>query len=92
VRCFSFSGESGGEEREVEIDGVKTKVWTAKREGWATIPTAYDFLIVNAATIEPGQEGFDMREWHEKGWIHYMDTLGEVGEPRWGKPYEGGSY
>jgi hypothetical protein len=94
VRCFSYSGKDRGEEREVEIDGVKTKVWTAKREGWASGMTAngYDYLTVNATTIEPGQEGFDMREWHEKGWIHYLDTLGEVGEPRLGKPHEGGMY
>jgi hypothetical protein len=29
------------------------------------------YLTVNASTLEAGQEGLDLREWHEKGWIRY---------------------
>ncbi|TVY39163.1 hypothetical protein LOCC1_G004806, partial [Lachnellula occidentalis] len=38
-------------------------VWTAKRESWlsGTSTKGFDYLSVNGATVEPGQEGFDMR-------------------------------
>jgi len=38
------------------------------------------------------QEGFDMREWTEKGWVIYLDVLKEVEEDRLEKPFEGGMY
>lgn len=93
MRCFSFTGE--GERREVEIeekDGKKEKkmVWTPKREGWVEKETGY--LTVNAVTLEPGQEGLDLRQWTEKNWIAYLDTKDKVGEARLGKPHEGGMY
>jgi hypothetical protein len=31
-----------------------------------------------------------MREWHEKGWIVYLDNCREVEEDRVGRPCEGG--
>ncbi|TVY51687.1 hypothetical protein LCER1_G006546 [Lachnellula cervina] len=94
VRCFAYAGKGEGEEREVEIEGERKMVWTAKREGWVSGTSAkgFDYLTVNAVTIEPGQEGFDMREWIEKGWVAYLDVRDEVGEPRFGRPYEGGAY
>jgi hypothetical protein len=73
---------------------VKTKVWGPK-EPWAE-GTENGYLSVNAATLEAGQEGLDLREWAEKGWIAYLDTLSapqlEPRENRLGKPYEGGMY
>ncbi|TVY36244.1 hypothetical protein LSUB1_G007064 [Lachnellula subtilissima] len=92
VRCFAFAGE--GEEREVDVEGEKRMVWSAKREGWVkgTSAKGFDYLTVNGMTIEPGQEGFDMREWVEKGWIAYLDVKDRVGEPRFRRPYDGGVY
>ncbi|TVY14325.1 hypothetical protein LARI1_G008171 [Lachnellula arida] len=89
---FCFCGE--GEEREVEIEGERKMVWTAKRDRWVSGTSAkgFDYLTVNGVTIEPGQEGFDMREWMEKGWIAYLDVRDGVGEPRFSRPYDGGAY
>jgi hypothetical protein len=50
------------------------------------------YLSVNAHTLEPGQEGLDLREWTEKGWIAYLDMKDQVGESRLGEPHEGGIY
>lgn len=73
--------------------GVR-KVWKCKSEGWVESETGY--LSVNAVTLEPDQEGLDLREWTEKGWIAYLDTRGEtleVCEPaRMGRPHDGGMY
>jgi hypothetical protein len=49
-------------------------------------------LSVNASTLEPGQEGLDLKEWTEKGWIAYLDYKYEVGERRLRKPHDGGMY
>lgn len=89
VRCFNLTGE--GEVRDVEIEGEgMKKVWTAKREGWVEGEGSY--LSVNAATLEADQEGLDLREWTEKGWIAYLDIKNEVGEDRLRKPHHGGMY
>ena len=88
VRCFAFSGES--EVREVEIDGNKQQVWTPKRAGWNEPGTGY--LSVNGITLEPGQEGLNLKEWHEKGWIQYLDMKNHELEDRLGEPHEGGIY
>jgi hypothetical protein len=90
VRCFAFMGE--GEVREVEIGGEKMQVWGAKKEGWVEGTGHGCYLSVNAATLEAGQEGLDLREWHEKGWIAYLDVLDEVEGNRLGKPFKGGMY
>jgi hypothetical protein len=90
VRCFAFMGE--GEIKEVEIEGKVVKAWAPKKEGWVEGTSNTGYLSVNAATLEAAQEGLDLREWAEKGWIAYLDFLGEVGETRLGKPHEGGMY
>ncbi len=79
--------------REVDIDGLKTEVWSAKREGWVEgAEEGTGYLSVNAATLEAGQEGLDLREWQDKGWIAYLDTKDGVEEDRLGKPHVGGMY
>jgi len=75
--------------KEVEIAGETTKAWVPK-EPWMEGNGTY--LSVNAATLDAGQEGLDLREWAEKGWIAYLDWLGETKEDRLGKPHEGGMY
>lgn len=76
-------GES--EIKEVEVEGK-----AVKKAGWVEGSSNTGYLSVNAATLEAGQEGLDLSEWTEKGWIAYLDFLGEIEEARLGKPYEGG--
>ncbi len=81
-----------GEVKEVEIGGEKVRVWAPKEDGWKEGTQYTGLLSVNAATLEAGQEGLDLRQWTEKGWITYLDFLNKVGEDRLGAPYEGGMY
>lgn len=89
VRCFAFTGDS--ETKEVEVDGEKRTVWAPKAEGWDE-DTRGSYLSVNAQSLEPGQEGFNILEWTEKKWISYLDYYYMAGEPRLKEPYEGGTY
>lgn len=88
MRCFAVAGE--GEIRGVEIEGSKSEAWMVKSEGWDE--SGMNYLTINAATLEPGQEGFNLKEWTEKGWIAYFDTKDEVGEGRMRESHEGGMY
>lgn len=103
VRCFVVMGEGEVTEREVEVrerveyggqvnGGRKEmrKVWKLKKEGYQENATGY--LSVNAQTIEPAQLGGDLREWQEKKWVCYIDTLDEVGEHTFDRPHRGGIY
>jgi hypothetical protein len=89
VRCFTATG--GGEVKEVEIEGEKKQVWSVKKEGWdeAEGPS---YFSLNAASLEPGQEGLNLKEWTEKGWIDYYDSKEDAGEYRFGEPHDGGMY
>lgn len=99
VQCFAF-GAIGDLDEKVEIDleawlgkaseGKKTKVWRPKKEGYEEEKTA--MLKVNATSLDVGQEGLDLREWHEKGWVAYVDGLDRKEEGRLGKPHRGGCY
>jgi len=88
VRCFAFAGE--GEVVEKDVLGEKKRVWVPKRSGYEKGNISY--LSVNAQTIEPGQEGFDLKEWHEKKWVCYLDCLDEKEDDRFGQPHRGGTY
>lgn len=107
VRCFVFMGE--GEEVEVEdkdvlaLEGVKRKdgervtAWRPKKEGWQEGRLDHGcYLSVNALTIDPEQEGFDLREWKETGVIAYLDTRRsgqpDRGMPNFEQPHPGGVY
>jgi len=88
VRCFSLIGE--GEVRTEDVEGEKKReVWGFKRKEWDEADKKY--LSVNALTLEPDQEGLDLREWVEKGWIAYLDHSGKeesnMGQPHAGDPY-----
>ena len=102
VRCFAFSGEgevrplpSSSTNTGVLAEGEEKQVWTPKREGWNKDSWASS-LTVNATTLDAKQQGLDLREWHEKKWIVYIDCLGEDeadDEPaRTERPHEGGTY
>lgn len=89
VRCFAFNGES--EVRDVlDMQGKEVRAWTPRRDGWEEAKTGY--LSVNAATLDQDQEGLDLREWSEKGWIAYLDCKYGPGETRLKEPHEGGMY
>ncbi len=78
--------------RRVDVEGLgSSEVWMIKREGWNE-DTGSSYLSVNTATLEPDQEGLDLREWAEKGWIQYFDSRHEVGEDRLREPHVGGMY
>lgn len=50
------------------------------------------YLSVNAVTLEPSGD-IDLRKWHEKGWVSYVDSRNEEELPtRLGEPHEGGMY
>lgn len=88
VRCFDFTGKS--ELITTTLEGKEVRAWKPKKEGWKENQTGY--LSINACTLEQDQEGLDLREWHEKRWIGYLDCKEEVGEDRFGEPYPGGIY
>jgi hypothetical protein len=67
-----------GEPKVVEVEGKKV--------------TRPFYLSVNAVTLEPSED-IDLRKWHDKGWIFYVESLREDGTPmRVGEPHEGGMY
>jgi len=78
----------------VEFNGEKKKVkgWGIKREDWEGELGNDGYLSVNAVTLDQRQEGLDMREWTEKGWVLYYDTRKEVEEEQMGRPHEGDMY
>jgi hypothetical protein len=95
VRCFAISGKGGAEDGEIvekEIDGTKKEVWVMKSDDKRHADGSFSYLSINAQTLEPGQEGLDLREWYEKKWVHYLDCLDEEGEDRFVEPHRGGTY
>jgi hypothetical protein len=98
VRCFAHRGP--GEIVSVDLDHWKknggerisgsTKVWALKEGNKADD----EYLSVNAVTLDAGQDGLDLREWHERKWICYGDYLHDVDyeEDAFGRPPKGGTY
>ena len=99
-RCFTFVGE--GEHDEVDLGalgvagehaGRTTKVWRVKKVNQDS--DAPRDLSINGHSIDASQEGLDLREWVDKGWIKYVECLSVEGEgvPKFGdKPFLGGTY
>ena len=87
VRCFGFNNT--GEVRTEDVGGEKKEVWGFKRKEWDEAEKKY--LTVNALTLEPKQEGFDLREWVDKGWVAYYDysknERDQMALPHAGDPY-----
>ena len=105
VRCFVYGGNPGVNEeidlgtwKEEEAEGKSTKIWRPKEGEWLVnvgdkeIAAPSCYLSVNAVTIEPGQDGFDLKEWSEKGWVAYGDGKDRAGPFRYGQPYNSGIY
>jgi hypothetical protein len=64
--------------------------WTVEKDG-KEVDVPIHYLSVNAVTLEPGGE-IDMKMWHEKGWIFYVDSRFRKGTMRPGEPHEDGMY
>jgi hypothetical protein len=43
------------------------------------------YFSLSAATLVAGQEGVDLRVWHENGWVAYCDFLDKEGTWRFGR-------
>lgn len=73
------------------------EVWRPRKEGWGEGhggegEGGAGYLSVNAVTLEAGQEGLDLREWTERGWVGYYDSLDHRGEELFARPCRGGAY
>jgi len=108
VRCFTIAGKGEVNEVELPTtllqscgvtDGTgegetkKVKAWSIVKEGWSEGKGTPGYFSLNAVTLDEGQEGLDLREWHENGWVGYVDSLDDYGKPeRGGKPHRCGMY
>lgn len=101
VRCFTVCADKT-ETVDIELpssvlqgkgDGTeKVKVWRIAKEGFREGKGKSGYFSLNAATLEAGQEGLDLRQWHENGWLAYCDSLDNEGPWRFGRPHRGGMY
>jgi hypothetical protein len=64
-----------------EPDGKTQKVSVTKPDGvWLKnvngekVPIPMHYLSVNAVTLDGGEDGVDLREWHEKKWVYYVES------------------
>lgn len=112
VRVFGMGGEWEQVELDVEkwagkeSDGKLQKAWRSNPypmekytatglDGKTTRPLHY--LSVNAVTLEGGEGGVDLKEWHENGWVFYVNSRDREKTPmkskmRFGEPHDMGMY
>jgi hypothetical protein len=86
-----WAGNDGG-------DGKTQKVWVTRGKGdtyteladGKEIEKPLHYVSINAVTLE----GVDLREWHEKKWIFYVENRERKNgtKVRYGAPHEGGMY
>ncbi|KAL6852737.1 hypothetical protein ACO1O0_007285 [Amphichorda felina] len=99
-RCFIFMGEGEVVDADLGALGVgegTVKAWRPKKDGWKEGKVKHGcYLSVNAYTLDPDQEGLDLREWKEKKWVYYLDDLKSgqegAGGPSYERPHPGGAY
>jgi hypothetical protein len=83
--------EWAGTKKEGEQESVQ-KVWKPIFESKDGKDNERCYLSVNAVTLEL-TEDTDLRKWHERGWIAYLERRRKDGTPtRFGEPHEGGTY
>ncbi len=101
TRGFALSGEGEVVEKDLSELGIdlksmglgepsKRELWHPKKP-WTEGRKGY-YLSINANTLEPGQEGLDLREWTEKKWICYLDCLDAKEDVQFERPQRGGGY
>jgi hypothetical protein len=83
------TGEKKGDDDELK----RIRVWRPKKEGWdeALGKGAKSYLSVNMTSLDAGQEGLDLREFVDKGWIVYSNYLSGTLNTSL-KPSPGGMY
>lgn len=87
-----WAGSKPTEEEDELQPVLKTRITTrARTVNGKEVKEDYHYLSVNAVTLEPSDE-IDLRMWHEKGYVIYMDCRNRSGPPRLEKPYKGGMY
>jgi len=78
-------------------EGEEVKCWMPKKETWREFQATDSgernaYLSINAHTLEPKQEGFDLRDWVEQKRVAYLDLLEFKGEDSMERPHVGGTY
>ncbi|KAF2185582.1 hypothetical protein K469DRAFT_539275, partial [Zopfia rhizophila CBS 207.26] len=85
VRCFTWVGEGDLIDNDLPSDLLERANMDGAEKVWRPSPLQkvdkpWDegleggcYVSVNALTLDQGQEGADLREWVEKGWVHYLD-------------------
>ena len=67
--------------------------WSPKSEGWEEDGEARtSYFSLNLITVDAAQEGFDLREIHERGWVQYLDAIDYMPEERTTRPHQHGMY
>jgi hypothetical protein len=105
-RCFNFAGEGEVISADLALLGIEedmrkrvkaevdeqgqTKVWRPK-PGFIDAANQ-GYLSVNGYSLDARQEGLDLREWHEKEHVMYLEYLDSPQQNRYGRPFEGGAY
>lgn len=90
VRCFAYCGDGEVDEIDLEeklsgkSEGKMTRVWRY------TKPTEH-YLSINGLTIEPDQEGFDLRHAVKEKWVLYDDMKDGL-PPSADYPHRGGAW
>jgi len=103
VRCFTIRGDTENAEVELPVDVLqavgldakesdgKVKVWKPVKEGWKEGKGGDNYFSLNATTLNEGQEGLDLRAFHDNGVIGYVDSLDRTAGNST-KPHRGGMY
>lgn len=61
------------------------------KDDWSELST--HMLRVNAHALDAAQEGLDLREWHERKWVQYVNWYDEVdGARSYERPFHYGTY
>jgi hypothetical protein len=106
VRVFGLGGQWEPVELDVDKwvgkdggDGKSRKVWVTRPKDITTVVDGkevtkpFHYLSVNAVTLDVGEGGVDLKEWHEKGWIFYVENYKSgVGLRQPDRPFPCGMY
>jgi hypothetical protein len=88
---FASAGTYEVVEKEITLPDGSTatrKVWKLHDD----TDKQASYLSVNMHTIDVNQPGFDLRQFHEKGMIRYLDRLDDETPKAGDVPYPGGLY
>jgi hypothetical protein len=90
VEKWAGTKKEGEEEKLQKVWKPKGEPSEVEKDGKKVMKPFY--LSVNAVTLELSEDT-DLRKWHEKGWVAYVESRRNDGTPtRLGEPHEGGMY